>query len=313
MKAIILTHDGDKPGELRLAELPIPGIQADEVLIRVHAIDINPVDNKTLQGKGQYTNIRHDDPMILGWDASGTVEEIGAGVGQFKKGDAVFGLINFPGHGRTYAEYVAAPAAQLAFKPDNVDDETAVATTLSALMAYQAIREAEVKPGERVLIQGVAGGVGFFALCIAKSLGAYVIGTAMAQEEQMLKKHGLDEFINFQTTDFEKATRDLDFVFDTLGGKSVIKAFNVLKPTGRLITIPSGAGDDWKAVAAARGINARFLFVHSSGEDMAAVAVLLRQGVIRPNIAHRFAFDDIPHIHELMSTGKIVGKIVVNL
>ena len=311
MKAIVLTRDGDNPGKLQPEELPIPAIGENEVLIRVHAIDINPVDNKTLEGKGQFSNIKQDDPIILGWDASGVVEGVGSAVSQFKKGDAVFGLINFPGHGRAYAEYVAAPASQLALKPGNVDDETAVATTLSALMAYQAIREADVKQGERVLIQGVAGGVGFFALRIAKSLGAYVIGTAMAREEKFLKEQGLDEFINFQTTDFEKATRDLDFVFDTLGGESVIKAFNVLKPSGRLITIPSGVGDEWKPVAARLGINAKFLFVHSSGADMQAVAGLLEKGVIRPNIAHRFRMEDIPRIHELMSAGKIVGKIVV--
>ena len=128
----------------------------------------------------------------------------------------------------------------------------------------------------------------------------------------MLMKSGLDEFIDFQTTDFEQVTHDLDFVFDTLGGKSVIKAFNVMKAAGRLITIPSGMGEEWKEVAAARGIDARFLFVHSSGDDMAAVAALLKEGVIRPNIAHRFAFQDIPHIHELMSAGKIAGKIVVS-
>jgi NADPH:quinone reductase-like Zn-dependent oxidoreductase len=313
MKAIILTREGNQPGRLAAAELPIPQIKAAEVLIRTRAIDINPVDNKTLQGKGQFSNISKDDPMILGWDVSGVVEQTGEAVTEFRRGDAVFGLVNFPGHGRTYAEYVAAPAAQLALKPDNVDDATAVASTLSALMAYQAIRDAGIESGERVLIQGVAGGVGFFALRIAKSIGAYVIGTAMASEEQMLRENGLDEFIDFQTTDFETACHDLDFIFDTLGGKSVIKAFNILKPSGRLITIPSGSGEEWKAVAAERGINAKFLFVHSSGEDMAAVAELLRTGVIRPNIAHRFGMEDIIHIHELMSAGKIVGKIVVRI
>jgi NADPH:quinone reductase-like Zn-dependent oxidoreductase len=313
MKAIILTREGDKPGHLEFAELPIPAIKADEVLVRVHAIDINPVDNKTLEGKGQYANIRSDDPMILGWDASGIIEATGKAVTRFQKGDPVFGLLNFPGHGRTYAQYVAAPASQIALKPGNIDHETAVASTLSALMAWQAIKEAGIKAGERVLIQGVAGGVGFFALRIAKSLGAHVIGTAMAQEEAMLRENGLDEFIDFQTTDFERVTRDIDFVFDTIGGHSVIKAFNILKPGGRLITIPSGVGDEWKTVAAERGINAKFLFVHSSGEDLAAIAELLEKGEIHPNIAHRFQMADIPRIHELMSARKIVGKIVVTI
>lgn len=313
MKAIILTHDGEKIGGLQAAELPIPQIKDDEILIKVRAIDINPVDNKTLQGKGQFNNIKTDDPIILGWDASGVVDAVGNDVTDFKIGDHVFGLINFPGHGKTYAEYVAAPASQMALKPDNVDDETAVATTLSALMAYQAIHKANIKEGERVLIQGVAGGVGFFALRIAKSLGAYVVGTAMAKEEGFLKANGLDELIDFQTTDFEHATKNIDFVLDTLGGKNILKAFNILSPKGRLITIPSGVGDDWKSVAEERGIDAQFLFVHSSGEDMAAIADLLRLGVLKPNIAHRFKMTDIIHIHELMSAGKIFGKIVVTI
>lgn len=311
MKAIILKHQGDKIEGLAPAEIPVPDISESQVLVKVHAIDINPVDNKTLQGEGQFGNIKNDDPIILGWDVSGVVVAVGHGVSAFKAGDPVFGLLNFPGHGRAYAEYVAAEASQLALKPANVDDGMAAASTLSALMAYQAIKKANIKPGERVLIQGVAGGVGFIALQIAKSLGAYVIGTAMGKEEVFLKQNGLDEMINFETTDFEHATSNIDFVFDTLGGKNVIKAFTILSPNGRLITIPSGAGEEWKEVARERGIDASFLFVHSSGEDMQALAKLLERGVIKPNIAHRFKMEDIVSIHEQMTAHKLFGKIVV--
>jgi NADPH:quinone reductase-like Zn-dependent oxidoreductase len=312
MKAIILTHHNDQIGGLEFAELPIPEISDNEILIKVNAIDINPVDNKTLGGKGQYNNIKAADPIILGWDVSGIITKTGKNVSNFKIGDHVFGLLNFPGHGRAYAEYVAADPSQVALKPANIDDETAAATTLSALMAYQALMEANLKPGERVLIQGVAGGVGFFALQIAKHLGAYVIGTATAAEGQFLKDHGLDELIDFQTTDFEQAATAIDFVLDTLGGQNTVKAFNILSPNGRVITIPSGVGDSWKTVAMQRHINAQFLFVHSSGSDMKALADLLEKNVIRPNIAHRFKMEDIIEIHQKMSAGKIWGKIVVS-
>lgn len=312
MKAIILTHNNDEIGGLEFADLPIPEINDNEVLIKVNAIDINPVDNKTLSGKGQFNNIKAANPIILGWDVSGVITGIGKNVTSFKTGDHVFGLLNFPGHGKTYAEYVAADPTQLALKPENIDDETAAATTLSALMAYQALMEANLKPGERVLIQGAAGGVGFFALQIAKHLGAYVIGTATAADAEFLKNHGLDELIDFKTTDFEQATSNIDFVLDTLGGQSTLKAFNILSPNGRVITIPSGVGDSWKTVATQRHINAQFLFVHSSGTDMKALAELLKKNVIRPNIAHRFKMEDIIAIHEKMSTGKIWGKIVVS-
>ncbi|MHA4740326.1 NADP-dependent oxidoreductase [Dyadobacter sp. MSC1_007] len=312
MKAIVLKREGDQIKGLITADIPIPVISDNDVLIKVNAIDINPVDNKTLHGNGQFDNVKNDEIIILGWDVSGVISEVGKDVVRFKAGDAVFGLLNFPGHGKTYAQYVAADPAQLAIKPANVDDETAAATTMSALMAYQAIREARIKPGERVLIQGVAGGVGFFALQIAKQLGAYVIGTAAGKHEEFLRENGLDEMINFQTADFELATSNIDFIFDTLGGKSVIKGFNILNPNGRLITIPSGQGEEWKELAKEHGVNAQFLFVHSSGEDMQALAALLEQGIIKPNIAHRFKFDDIADIHERMSTGKISGKIVVS-
>ena len=311
MKAVILKIENNKIGGLQFTELPVPSIKDDEVLIRVLAIDINPVDNKTLHGEGQFDNIKKDNPVIPGWDASGIIEAAGSKVTKFKTGDHVFGLLNFPGHGKTYAQYVSAPASHIALKPDNIDDETAAASSLSALMAYQALKEANIKPGERVFIQGVAGGVGFFALQIAKYMGAYVIGTAMAREEVFLRENGLDEFINFQTTDFEKATNNIDFVLDTLGGKNVVKAFHVLSPSGRVITIPSGVDDEWKVTAKEHGINAQFLFVHSSGEDMAVIADLLERGIIKPNIAHRFQMNDIIHVHELMSARKISGKIVI--
>lgn len=308
MKAIILKQ----VNELELAEIPVPEIKAGEVLVKVKAIDVNPVDNKTLQGKGQYAVIKDNNPVILGWDISGEVTEVGAGVTQFKKGDAVFGMVNFPGHGKAYAAYVAAPAAHLALKPANVSHEEAVATTLSALTAYQAIRTANVQAGERVFIQGVAGGVGFFALQIAKRLGAYVIGTAAAKDAAIVQAAGLDELIDYKTQAFEKATGNIDFVFDTLGGDAAIKAFDILRPGGRLITIPSGKGEDWKTVAAERGINAAHFRVHSSGEDMQVLAGWLQDGSLKPNIARQFRFSELIQVHALMSAGKLNGKLVVS-
>lgn len=312
MEAYILTGLNSADYLIRSNE-PVPDLRPGEVLIRTKSIDINPVDSKTLQGKGQYSNIKTDLPVILGWGLSGTVEVCAADVTSLVPGDEVFGLVNFPGHGRAYATYVAAPAEQLAVKPRNIDFPTAAGLTLSALMALQALEKAAIKPGERVLIQGIAGGVGFPALQIAKSLGAYVIGTALPSDIARMKSFGADELVDFTTTDFSKVLSDVDFVLDTLGGESLIKAFDILSAKGRIITIPSNAGDEWKTIAAERGIKADFLFVHSSGEDMKQIARLAGEGKLVPNIAHQFDFGEIPKIHELMLDRKINGKIVVNV
>lgn len=312
MKAYIVTGTGTAAA-LQLADIPVPVIGPEEVLVKTMAIDINPVDSKTLQGAGQYNNIKNDPPLILGWGLSGVVVQAGNAVHGFHTGDEVFGLVNFPGHGKTYAEYVAVPAAHIARKPAGVAHTTAAATTLSALMAYQAMREARIRPGEKVLVQGVAGGVGFPAFQMAKDLGAYVVGTAATRDIPWLLQQGLDEAIDYTTTDFETATGNIDFVLDTLGGKNVIKAFNILSAQGRLITIPSGAGDEWKAVAQQRKVNATFLFVHSSGQDMQVLAQWLAEGKLNPRIAHLFRFADIPLIHRQMLEKRLSGKTVVSM
>lgn len=312
MKAIILKHTAET-NTLEAANLPVPAIKADEVLIKVIAIAINPVDSKTLRGKGQYERIKNDEPVILGWDVSGEVIETGAEVSQFKTGDEVFGMINFPGHGKTYAEFVAAPAQHLALKPSSISHEEAVATTLSALTAYQALQKTNIKPGYRVFIQGAAGGVGYFAVQIAHHLGAYVIGTAKTEDKDLLEKAGLNELIDYKTTAFEKATDHIDVALDTLGGENAVKALSILKPEGHLITLPSGAGEEWKPVAQEKGIHAEHYSVHSSGEDMQVLANWLAKGIIRPNIAHRFQWEDIISIHEQMLAGKISGKIIISL
>ncbi|MFT4031835.1 MAG: NADP-dependent oxidoreductase [Siphonobacter sp.] len=312
MKAYILTDTGTADA-LKLTDLPIPSLQPDEVLIKIKAIDINPIDSKTLQGAGQYNRIKTDNPIILGWDAAGVIVEVGTEVNTFKKGDAVFGLINFPGHGKTYAEYVAAPAIDLALKPTSLSYEDAVAMTLSTLTAYQAIQTAQLKAGERVFIQGVAGGVGYSAVQIAKNLGAYVIGTGSLKDQEIVEAIGLDEFINYKTTDFSTTVKNIDFVLDTLGGEKLIKAFDIISPNGRLITLPSGVGDAWKAIASERHINASQILVHSNGTDMGVIANWLGKGMLTPKVDHRFTFQDIPEIHRQMLLKTLNGKIVVTL
>ena len=217
MKAMILKQYGGVEN-FQLQEIDSPTIKDDEVLIETKAISINPVDVKTRMGKAQAANI-HDTPIILGWDISGEVISVGKSVSDIKKGDNAFGMIHFPGHGKAYTEYVVAPASQLAIKLDNITHEAAAASTLAALTAWQAMtKNGEVKAGDKVLIHAASGGVGHFAVQIAKHFGAYVIGTASAANEDFVRSSGADEFNNYLNQDLTKKISDVEFTLDTIGG-----------------------------------------------------------------------------------------------
>lgn len=313
MKAIVLEEFGGIENLLyKEIEKPVPA--AGEVLIQVKAISINPVDVKTRSGKGIAGKLRDQLPLILGWDISGIVTAIGAGVTRFKAGDAVFGMVNFPGHGKAYAEYVTAPADQLAHKPAIISHEEAAAATLAALTAYQSITHLiNVQPGDRVLVHAAAGGVGHFAVQIAKQLGAYVIGTSSAANKEFVLGLGADEHIDYKAQRFEEAVADVDFVFDTIGGENIDRSLQVIKKGGSIISIPSGLNEAVKEKAQAMGINGYQFMVTSNGEDMNHIARLLERGVLKAHVSKTFSFDNMAEAHLQIETGRTVGKIVVIL
>ena len=186
MKAIVLNEFGgiDK---LLMTELALPEILENEVLIEVKAISINPVDVRTRSGTAMANHLKHNMPLILGWDISGIVTSAGIAVTKFKKGDSVFGMVNFLGHGKGYAEYVSASENHLAHKPLNITYEEAAAATLAALTAWQLlVHYAKLKAGHRILVQAASGGVGHYAVQIAKYLGAYVIGVSSAKNKDFV-------------------------------------------------------------------------------------------------------------------------------
>jgi NADPH:quinone reductase-like Zn-dependent oxidoreductase len=313
MKAIILEEFGGVENLLyKEIEKPVPA--AGEVLIQVKAISINPVDVKTRSGKGIAGKLRDQLPLILGWDISGIVTAIGAGVTRFKAGDAVFGMVNFPGHGKAYAEYVTAPADQLAHKPAIISHEEAAAATLAALTAYQSITHLiNVQPGNRVMVHAAAGGVGHFAVQIAKQLGAYVIGTSSAANKEFVLGLGADEHIDYKAQRFEEAVAEVDFVFDTIGGENIDRSLQVIKKGGSIISIPSGLNEAVKEKAQAMGINGYQFMVTSKGEDMNHIARLLERGVLKAHVSKTFSFDNMAEAHLQIETGRTVGKIVVIL
>lgn len=309
MKAIVLNGPGGTD-KLEYKELDIPAIHAGEVLVKVKAISINPVDVKVREGYGVYAAFKNADPLILGWDISGIVTESKSEL--FKPGDAVFGMVHFPGHGKAYAEYVAAPAGQLALKPANVSFEAAAAATLVALTAWQAlVTNGKVHKGQRVLVHAAAGGVGHIAVQLAKYLGAVVTGTSSARNKDFVAGLGADGHIDYNGYNWRAQQPEYDFVLDTVGGDNVNNSIAVTKNGGTIISIPSGIPEDIAGRAGEKGVHAQFMLVKSNGADMKQIAELLEQGGITPHISQTFAFEQMREAHLQIETGKTTGKILV--
>ena len=312
MKVILVNEPGgiDK---LIYAELTIPAINDDEVLVQVKAISINPVDVKSRAGKGVFGRLKDELPLILGWDISGIVKQAGSNAG-FKKGDEVFGMVNFPGHGKAYAEYVAAPASHLAIKPANITHAEAAAATLAALTAYQAIaHKANVKQGQNVLIHAASGGVGHYAVQIAKHLGAEVTGTSSAKNKDFVVSRGADHHIDYHGYNWAESTNEYDFIFDTIGGDNIDNSLEVAKSGSTLISIPTGLNEAVTEKAKAKGVNGYFFMVSSNGDDMKVLAEWLEKGIIKSHVSETFDFKDMALAHEYVESGRTVGKIVVTL
>jgi len=313
MRAVILTEAGGTEN-FSIEEIAIPEIKPKEVLVKVHAIAINPVDMKTRKGGAFLAKLQEQTPVILGWDISGEVQAVGEDVSSFKPGDEVFGMVNFPGNGRAYAEYVAAPEEHLALKPKNISHEEAVATTLAALTAWQVlVHEAKLSQGQQVLIHAAAGGVGHFAVQIAKHLGAKVIGTASASNEDFLMEIGVDVPIDYKSSNFEDQIEQVDIVLDPIGGETTERSLQTLKKGGILVSIVGGVKDHLNSIIEEKGITAKNYLVHSSGSDMKQLAELLEKGIIKPHISQRFSFEEIAEAHHQIESGRTRGKIVLTL
>jgi len=313
MKAITLIGFGGVENLVN-TELSVPDISDNEVLVKVKVFSINPVDIKTRLGRGQASRLKEYNPMILGWDISGIVTKTGKSVTSLKKGDEVFGMINFPGHGKAYAEYVASPESHLALKPVNVSHEEAAAASLAALTAWQIVKEkVRIKPGDKVLIHSAAGGVGHYAVQMSKHLGAYVIGTASGRNREFVLSLGASEHIDYEKQSFEDVLKDIDFVLDTMGGDYIDRSLKILKSGGTIISIPSGASESVREKANAKGLNGDTFRVQSDGKNMKEISELLQKGIVKSHVSKIFRFDEIQSAHLQIETGKTKGKIVVVL
>jgi len=313
MEAIIIEQPGDV-NQLVYTEIEKPTPSAAEVLIKVKAISINPVDVKTRAGKGVYGRIKTESPVIIGWDIAGVVADVGAAGTKYKIGDEVFGMVNFPGHGKAYAEYVVAPENQLAIKPANISFEEAAASTLVALTAWQVlVKNANVQAGQKVLVHAAAGGVGHFAVQIAKYLGAQVTGTSSAKNRDFVLGLGADAHIDYHNYDWENHPEEFDFVLDAIGGDNIDHSILVTKKGGSVISIPTGLNETVAEKAKAKGVNGYFILVQSDGDDMKQIASLLEKGKINAVVEQVFPFSEMKQAHLQQEMGRTVGKIVIKI
>jgi NADPH:quinone reductase-like Zn-dependent oxidoreductase len=311
MRAIIAERAGG-PEVLKLAEVERPTPGATEILVRVHAAGINPTDWKSRSGSGL---AGRSFPAILGYDVAGVVEAVGPGVTLYRPGDEVLGMPLFPHLPGAYAEYVAAPARHFVPKPASLSFEEAAGLPLVALTAWQGLVDtAKLKAGQRVLVHAAAGGVGHVAVQIAKSLGAYVIGTASAAKHDFVCGLGADEVIDYRAADFVEVLRDqpVDVVFDSLAGDYSSRSLKVLKDGGVLVSI---LPVDEVAVkeGEARGIPTGFTLVEPDRLSLTAIADLVERGKLRVEIDSVFALEDAAEAHRRSETGRATGKIVLRV
>ncbi|MFE3226269.1 NADP-dependent oxidoreductase [Nocardia sp. NPDC059228] len=299
------------PEVLHEVELPVPQPGPSEILVRVRATALNPTDWGHRRRAGLFLP---PPPFVLGWDVSGEVVATGIGVTLFKPGDEVFGMLPYPhGHGAA-AEYVTGPARAFARKPANLDHAQSAAIPLAALTAYQALVDtANVQAGQRVLIHAAAGGVGHFAVQIAKARGAYVIGTASAANHDFLRGIGVDEVIDYRTTDFADTVRDIDIVLDPIDADHAQRSLRTLRPGGILVSLRANGGDHYKADAEQLGVRAEILLVEADHTGMEALRELAESGALRPTIAGSFPLADAAKAHALGETGRTVGKLVLTV
>lgn len=302
MKAIVIDRFGNAQ-ELHEAEIPVPRIDSDEVLVKMVATSVNPIDWRTRNG----TRAGWGFPLLLGMDVSGVISQVGSNVHRFKVGDAV---IARPDNRGTYAEYVAVREDKLALKPATISFEEGAAIPLAGTIAYQVIvQQLAVGKGDKVLVQGGAGGVGLFAIQIAKARGAYVATTASTENHALLRSLGADEVIDYHQTKYTDVLHDYDGVFDTMD--DIDNGLKILKPTGRLISIagqPSFAQQNGHP-------SARHWRMHPNGQDTAAVAELVATGKVKVIIDSEYPLTTagLRAAHIRSESHHAHGKIVINI
>ena len=332
MRAFVVDRYGSNDA-VRAAEMPVPAVGDDDVLVRIDAAGVNPVDIKTRDGKMKVV-VPYRTPFILGNEVAGVVTQVGGRVRGFKPGDEVYARLPKDRIG-AFAEYVAIREDAVAHKPKTLTMEEAASIPLVGLTSWQALVErANVTAGQRTLIHAGSGGVGTFAIQLAKHLGAIVATTASAANFDLVRGLGADVVVDYRTEDFETIVRDCDIVFETLGGKTLEKSIRVLRPGGILIEIagppdPAFAEEiganpivalairlmSYRVRRMARRARVRysFLFMRPSGDQLREIASLIDSGIIRPIIDRVFPFESTKDALAYVEGGRAKGKVVIKV
>lgn len=305
MKAIRIERFGGVE-VLELQDLPRPAPRAGEILVKNRATSVNPVDYKIRAGK--YPAVTADMlPYVLGRDCAGVIETVGPGATAFSPGEAVFGM---PGIARGgYAEYVILRESEAAAMPRNLSFDAAGAVPLAGLTAWQGLfRHGGLKSGQSVLIHGGSGGVGHFAIQFAKAKGAHVITTVSADHVAFAQRLGAEQVIDYKKQRFEDAVKDVDVVFDLVGGETQDRSWGVLKKGGVLVSTLAQPSQAQAAAHQARGLR---YTAQESGADLAEIATLIEAGQVKPAVARTFALREAAAAQRLLEQGHIEGKIVL--
>ncbi|MFJ9462892.1 NADP-dependent oxidoreductase [Viridibacillus arvi] len=331
MKAMVIDRYGKVP--IHLTEMPLPEIGDYEVLTEIQAASINPIDFKIRDGKVKLLT-KYKMPLILGNDFSGVVVKVGAKVTRFTVGEEIYGRPRKSKIG-TFAEFLAIHENDIALKPKNLSFEEAASIPLVGLTSYQALHDIiQLQKGQKILIQAGAGGVGTFAIQLAKLMGATVATTTSDAGMNLVKSLGADEIINYKTEKFEDRLNNYDAVFDTLGGKVLEKSFNVIKSGGKIVSVsglPNArfareydlgifkamlfSAASYKLTTLEKKQNAQytFLYMKPNGDQLSIIANIIESGGITPVIDKVFSFEDTQKAMEYSELGRAKGKIIVKI
>lgn len=315
MRAMVIDCVGD-PEVLVERDVPMVTPAIGEVVIRVDAAGINPIDAKTRAGRGASGLIR-EYPAILGVDFCGTIVRPVFDAHPFQPGDEVYGMVPVPRVSGSYAQYLTVPVVAIARKPQTLTSPQTAAVPCAALTAWGCIvTVGGVKPGDRVLIHAAAGGVGHFAVQFAKHAGAYVIATASDHNAEWLKELGADEVIDYRLVRFEEHTGDIDLVVDLIGNvhdNTGTRSLSVMRQGALLISVPSGSWPEFRVDAAAAGMRSTDIKALSDTATLTAIAGLIDSGKVSVHVDREFPMDHVADAHRLLEKGHTRGKIVLTV
>ncbi len=307
MKAMRIHHYG-AAREMTLEEIALPHYGPGDVLIRVAASGVNPIDWKIRSG-AMAQAMHFPMPLLLGWECAGTIDAVGHMVTGFKPGDTVFAMPEFA-RGGTYAEYVAVDMTQIALMPRTVSFSVAATLPMTAQAAWSAIEAADLQPGQHVLIHGGAGGVGSIAIQLAKARGARVSTTVSGRDVDRTRALGADDVIDFTRLSFAEMVRNVDAVVDTIGGATQEASWATLRPGGILVTLSQPASGQRAQQA---GVRTAQVMTQPRGEVLKEIAGLVDSGQLLPLACHTYPLSDAAGIHESGEAGSLVGRTALRV